>query len=166
MGFLVNERKVRAASASMHQFCQQVRGIFPGPASDKVVEAATIYLYLILAQDLFGMRFADKLQRKLRRQLKYCSAKEAEAHLAGIVRRAATLERAAESRNPNRSPEDIVRTHVVCVIESMLTDAGFNDVDTDLAKKAYQAFETAVKNIRRHLLGIKEQNFFLMRSPP
>ena len=71
MGFLVNDRKLKAAVASMHQFCHEVREIFPGDVDDRVVEAATAYLYVSLVRDLFGPRFAAKLQKKLHMRLKY-----------------------------------------------------------------------------------------------
>jgi hypothetical protein len=149
----------------MHQFCQPVRAIFPGTVSDQVVEAATIYLYMNLARDVFGLRFANKLQRKLRRTLKYGSAKEVESRIAGIVRQAAALEKAAATTGGGgRSPDDVVRAHVVSVIEAMLNDAGLRGEDPELAKKAYEPFERTVKDIRRHLVGIKEQNSFLMRA--
>ncbi len=165
MGFLINDRKVKAAAGSMHQFCQPVRAIFPGPVSDKVVEAATIYLYMNLTRDLFGLRFANKLQRKLRRTLKYSSAKEVEARISAIVRQAGALEKAAATKGgTSRSPDDVVRAHVVSVIEAMLNDAGFKGEDPEVARKSYEPFERTVKDIRRHLVGIKEQNSFLMRS--
>jgi hypothetical protein len=165
MGFLINSRKVRAAAGSMHQFLQPVRTIFPGPVSDKIVEAATIYLYMNLARDLFGLRFANQLQRKLRRELKYGTAREVEARIAAIVRMAAALEKAAAGTGGGgRAPEDVVRAHVVSVIEAMLNDAGLRGEDPETARKAYEPFERTVKDMRRHLLGIKEQNSFLMRS--
>ena len=164
MGLLINERKVRAAAGSMHQFCQQVRAIFPGPADDRIVEAATVYLYLNLARDLFGHRFASRLLKKLARQLKYCSAREIEATITKIVKLSTAMEKAAADNGSNRSPEAIVRAHVVSVIEAMLTDAGFRGEDPELSSKAYEPFERAVMAIRKHLLGIKEQNYFLMRS--
>ncbi len=164
MGLLINDRKVKAAAGSMHQFCQPVRAIFPGSVSDGVVEAATIYLYMNLARDLFGLRFANKLQRKLRRSLKYGSAKEVEARISAIVRQSAALEKAAAMKGGSRSPDDVVRAHVVSVIEAMLNDAGFRGEDPEIARKAYEPFERTVKEMRRHLVGIKEQNSFLMRS--
>lgn len=167
MGFLTNDRKVKAAAGSMHQFCQPVRAIFPGSVSDSVVEAATIYLYVNLARDLFGLRYANKLQRRLRRTLKYSSAKEIEARIAAIVRQSAVLEKAAAVKGGgSRSPDDVVRAHVVSVIEAMLNDAGFRGEDPEIARKAYEPFERTVKDMRRHLMGIKEQNSFLMRSKP
>ncbi len=53
MGFLVNDRKLKAAIGSMHQFCHNVREIFPGDVDDRVVEASTAYLYMSLVHDLF-----------------------------------------------------------------------------------------------------------------
>ena len=166
MGFLMIDRKVKAAAGSMHQFCQAVRGIFPGPVSDAVAECATIYVYLNLTRDLFGLRFANRVQRKLRRTLKYNTAKQVEDRIGAIVRRAAALEKAVAAKEGDKSPDDVVRAHVVSVIEAMLSDAGFRGEDPEVSKKAYEPFERTVKDIRRHLLGIKEQNYFLMKAKP
>src|SRR5262245_12647819 len=148
MGFLMMDRKVKAAAGSMHQFCQVVRGIFPGPVSDKIAEAATLYMYLNLTRDVFGLRFANTLQRKLRRKLKYCTAKEVEAHVVAIVRQASALEKAVAAKSGDKSPEEVVRAHVVSVIEAMLNDAGFRGEDPEISRKAYEPFERAVEDIR------------------
>ena len=48
----------------------------------------------------------------------------------------------------------------------MLSDAGVQGDHGELAKKAYDKFEGAVKSMRKHLVGIKEQNYFLMKTKP
>ena len=35
--------------------------------------------------------------------------------------------------------------------------------DVDLIKETFTRFEEAVREIRRHLVGIKQQNFFVMK---
>ena len=60
MGLFSKERKMKAAAASMHQFCQEVRHMFPGDVDDRVIEASTAYIYVKMTQDLFGNRFASK----------------------------------------------------------------------------------------------------------
>lgn len=165
MAWLVNERKLKAAANSMHQFCQQVRGIFPDNVDDRVVEAATVYLYVSLARDLFGQRFAAKLQRKLATNLKYSTAAEVEGHIARLEKQTDVLERAAHEDHPARTPEEIVRVHVVCTIQAMLSDAGFQEQrDQETIGRLYERFERAVKEMRRHLVGIKEANYFVMKS--
>ncbi len=164
MSFLINDRKLKAAAGSMHQFCQEVREIFPGDTDDRVVEASTSFLYVSLVRDLFGLRFATKLQRRLRTLLKYSTAAEVEGHIARITRHSEALEKAVKSFSGPRSAEEIVRTHVLAVIEALLSDAGFKDVSPDETAKSYAKFENAIKEMRKHLLGIKEQNHFLMKT--
>ena len=166
MGLLVNDRKLKAAALSMHQFCQEVRCIFPGDVDDRVVEAATVYLYVSLARDLFGHRFAVRLQKRLRGSLKYSTPAEVEGHVARIAKQSETLEREAASRASERTPEEVCRAHTEAVIEAMLADAGFKDSDPAEGKKAYIKFEEAIRVIRKHLAGIKGQNYFLMKSKP
>ncbi len=164
MGFLVNERKLKAAAFSMHQFCQEVRAIYPGDVDDRVVEASTTFLYVSLVRDLFGPRFATKLQRRLRTLLKYSTAAEVGGHIARITVHSEAIEKGVRAFSDDRSAEDIVRAHVLAVIEAMLSDAGFKDVSADAAAKSYVKFEHAIKEMRKHLLGIKDQNYFLMKT--
>ncbi len=164
MGFLVNDRKLKAATASMHQFCHDVREIFPGDVDDRVVEAATAYLYGSLVRDIFGQRFGAKLQKRLHTRLKYSTSAEVEGHIARITKDAGAMEKGLDANAPDRSPEDIVRAHVLSVIDAMLTDAGFKNPDREQAAKVYTKFEVAIKVMRTHLLGIKEQNYFLMKT--
>jgi hypothetical protein len=165
MGLLVNDRKLKAAAGSMHQFCQEVRCIFPGDVDDRVVEAATVYLYVNLARDLFGPRFAARLQKRLHGDLKYSTPAEVEGHLARIAKQSESREKAA-SQSTDRTPEELCRAHTEAVIDAMLGDAGFQAIDGADAKKAYIKFEEAIMVIRKHLIGIKEQNHFLMKSKP
>ena len=164
MSFLVNDRKLKAAAASMHQFCHEVREIFPGEVDDRVIEAATSYLYVSLVGDLFGNRFAAKLQKKLHTKLKYSTSAEVEGHIARITKHSGAMEKGIDKNAPERSPEDIVRGHVLSVIDAMLADAVFNNPNREESAKAYTKFEHAIKEMRSHLLGIKDQNNFLMKT--
>lgn len=164
MGLFGNDRKLKAAANSMHQFCQEVRHMFPGDVDDRVIEASTAYIYIQMAHDLFGHRFASRLQRRLRNQLKYATPAELEGRVAGITRHAEGLERAALQMSSDHSPEEICRLHTSCVIESLLVIAGFDVGKPEVTKTAYIRFEEIIQDIRKHLLGIKEQNYFLMRS--
>ncbi len=83
-----------------------------------------------------------------------------------ISRQAEVLEKAMAAHTQDRSPDEIVRNHVTAVIEAMLTDAGFRGHDPDTLKRAYPVFENAIKAIRSHLLGLKDQNRFLMKNRP
>ncbi|MHC4081615.1 MAG: hypothetical protein ACYS15_00775 [Planctomycetota bacterium] len=166
MGLLVNERKLKAAALSMHQFCQEVRAIFPGDVDDRVVESVTAYLYVSLARDLFGQRFSSRLQKKLYGNLKYSTPAEVEGQLARISRQSESLEKAAAAKASERTPEEMCRAHTEAVIESMLANAGIQNYDPAEAKKAYIKFEEAIRVIRKHLMGIKDQNYFLMKNKP
>ncbi len=164
MGLFSNERKMKAAAASMHQFCQEVRHMFPGDVDDRVIEASTAYIYVKMTQDLFGNRFASKLQRRLRNQLKYATPSELEGRIAGISRHAEGLEQAASQIASDHSPDEMCRLHTSCVIEALLALAGFNGNDPQVTKQAYMRFEEIIRDMRKHLIGIKEQNYFLMKT--
>ena len=74
------------------------------------------------------------------------------------------MEKGLDSNAQDRSPEQIVRAHVLSVLDAMLTDAGFKNLDREQAAKAYTKFEVTIKSMRSHLLGIKDQNYFLMKT--
>ena len=162
MGLLVNDRKLKAAMRSMHQFCQDVREIFPGEVDDRVVESATVYLYVSLARDLFGPRFAARLLKKLRGLLKYATPAEVDGRVARIEKHSEALDRSLANRN--QGADELCRTHVASVMEAMLSDAGFQGDDPVVTKRAFARFERAISDIRKHLLGIKEQNVFVLKT--
>ncbi len=144
MGLMVNERKLKAAALSMHQFCQEVRCIFPGEVDDRVVEASTLYLYVSLSRDLFGNRFAKKLHKRLRSGLKYATPAEVEGHVARITKQSEVVEKTFAPQSSDQSADAIVRGHVTAVIDAMLDDAGFKISDPVVGKKAYTKFEEKV----------------------
>jgi hypothetical protein len=131
-----------------------------------VVEAATVYLYTSLARDLFGPRFSSRLQKRLQGNLKYSTPAEVEGHLARINRQSESLEKAAAAKAAERTAEELCRAHTEAVIEAMLANAGIQNYDPTEAKKAYMKFEEAIHVIRKHLVGIKDQNHFLMKNKP
>ncbi len=162
MGFFVNDLKVKATAGSMHQFCQVVRSIFPGHADDRVIEAATVYLYAQVAEDLFGKRFTSRLKKQLGARIKYSTPSELAVRVAKIKRQARVRARAVAALSPVRSPEERVRLHVTSVIESLLFEAGFEASDPEVVRQCYARFEDVVRQLKKHLQGIKEQNYFLM----
>lgn len=164
MGLLINKRKLDAAASSMHQFCQEARGIFPGgQAENAVVEAGTIFLYLRTAEGIFGRRFTAGLARQLRSRLKYASPAAMKTTLHRIHERAAQLERARAGQVDSRDAEAMVRSHVTSVIESLHAEAGVTTSDPELIGAGYGRLEQVVRDMKRHLSGIKEQNVFLMK---
>ena len=163
MGFLVDRRKLTAASRSMGQFLPVVRSIFRGDVSDQVVESAAVYLYTQLAQDIFSRRFANLLRRNLVRTPKFMSPGELRARLGRITRAVADFERAGKATIGIQSSDKKFETYVRSVIQSLLLEAGLRSDDVDLIKETFARFEEAMREIRRHLLGLKQQNFFVMK---
>ena len=71
MGLFVSKAKLKAATYSMHQFCPNVKTIFPMSEVDEVVvEASTLFLYLQTARDVLGVRFARTLAEMLQQRLR------------------------------------------------------------------------------------------------
>lgn len=164
MGLLINNRKLDAAATSMHQFCQETRSIFPaGQANDDLVEAATVFLYLRTAQGLFGRRFSAALARRLKARLKYGAASDMKTTIQRFQERANHLERARLAQIDTRDADEVVRSHVTSVIESLLAEAGATMSDPEIIRNAYAKFELVIRDMKRHLSGIKEQNVFLMK---
>ncbi len=163
MGLFVDRRKLTAASRSMGQFLPVVRSIFRGDVSDQVVESAAVYLYTQLAQDIFSRRFANLLRRNLIRTPKFMPPGQLRARLGRITREVADFERADKATFGIRSPDKKFETYVRSVIQSLLLEAGLRSDDVDLIKETFTRFEEAIREIRRHLVGIKQQNFFVMK---
>ena len=49
-------------------------------------------------------------------------------------------------------------------IAKLISDAGFKNISPDETAKSYAKFENAIKEMRKHLLAIKDQNNFLMKT--
>ena len=163
MGFFVDKRKLTAAAGSMDQFLPVVRTIFGGDADDQAVEAITIYLYSQMAQQIFSKRFGMLVRRQLIYRLKFTTPTEVRTRLARIERHVTDFERAARAISPARTNQGNFENHIRSVVQSMLLEAGFRCDDAELVRETFQRFEEAVREIRRHLLGIKQQNYFVMR---
>ncbi len=163
MGFFIDKRKLTAAAGSTDQFLSVVRTIFGGDVDDQAVEAITIYVYSQLAQQIFGKRFATLLRRMLVCRPKFTTPTELTARLARIERRVAHFERAAREISPARTTQGKFENHIRSVVQSMLLEAGFRCDDAELVRETFQRFEEAVREIQRHLLGIKQQNYFVLR---
>ncbi len=147
----------------MGQFLPVVRSIFRGDVSDQVVESAAVYLYTQLAQDIFSRRFATLLRRNLIRTPKFMPPGQLRARLGRITREVADFERAGRATVGAQSPDKKFEAYVKSVIQSLLLEAGMRSDDVDLIKETFTRFEEAIREIRRHLVGIKQQNFFVMK---
>ena len=164
MALIINQQKLQAAAGSMHQFCQEVRELYPGPADDPAVEAATYYIYVNMARDVFGRRFSGRMSRVIRSKLKYATASEIKQRMTRIHRRSRARDRALHKINGPRGAEDRCRSHVTSVIKALLAEASFHGDDPDIIRCAYTRFEEVARHIKRHLTGIKEQNRFVLNK--
>ena len=163
MALFIDRRKLNAATRSMDQFLPVVRSIFQGKADDETVEAATVFLYAQLAQSVFGNRFANVLRRGLLNRSKFMRPTDLRARLRRFERDVAAFEQAAGAVALSRSPESKFENYVKSVVQALLHETGARSDDMDLLKETFTRFEEAVREIKRHLVGLKQQNFFVMR---
>ncbi len=163
MGLMINKRKLDAAANSMHQFCQEVRSIYPGPAEDAAIEAATLFLYLQMSRDLFGPRFTTGLNRQLQQRLKYSNAPETKARITRIAQLADARERAMSAAGPYRDADEKCRGYVTSVLRALLVEAGYRDDDPELIRSTYATVEQVIRDMKKHLSGINEQNHFIFK---
>lgn len=162
MGLFISRRKLMAAASSMHQFCPVVRGVFPDEAEDQVVETVTVFLYLNLAQEVFGRTFARSLGKRLCRYLKFTRPQDAVSRLGRIRRTVSRLRCEADSSATFKSPEMKFANHINAIVRSMLNEAGQDGRLHDPHDETFVRFEKAVRRMKEHLLGIKRQHIYLM----
>lgn len=159
MPLLVDKLKLKAAAGSLHQFLPAVRGVYPRPPADDATEAATVFLYVGLAREIFGRRFAHHLRLHLRPRYKFAIPTEIELRVLRIENRLEALTREAEP-----SMADDSAAHVTTVIRALLAEACPEFDDPRHVRAIYPRFEEAVRRIKNHLLGIKRQPRFVMKS--
>lgn len=162
MNLLVDERKVKAAARSMHQFCPRVRSIFGRDVEDPVLETATLYLYVKVAREVFGRRFCDCLCGQLRSLLRSADEREAEQRVTRMAETAEAFRRVEEQMQPNASDEETFRILVRSAIRSMFAEDGRPGPDDEQLRDSFAQFEDAARRIKEHLTGIKRQNRFVM----
>jgi len=156
-----DKKKVRAAARSMHQFCPVVRLIFPDDPENEVVEATTVFLYEQLARRVFGKRFVQAMRAEWGGQFKFGTASEMAMRVARIARLAGDFEKIAV-QNGDQSSGCEFTEHVRGVIRSVLAEAGYRADDGELVRQVFPRFDQAVRRIKTHLNGIKQQNHFIM----
>jgi hypothetical protein len=166
MNWFVDKLKLNAAARSMHQFCPIVRTIYPDPPSNEAVEAATVYLYAGLAQEIFGKRFTIRLREEIRNHYKYAEPIEVDLRVIRMEQRVELLRREARTqRNGNGNSQYVEFTqHVHNVIRALLSEAGDGFDNPQVVKLIFPRFEEAVRRIKTHLLGIKHQSRYVMRN--
>ncbi len=163
MGLFINRLKLNAAARSMHQFCPVVRGIFPQPPADEVVEATTVFLYTRVARDVFGPRFASRLSEHLLQDLKFTTPLDVQTRCARIGHALGYYEQAESDACTDHSDQETFTQHVRSCIRALLAEGGFGSDDAAIVKLLFPRFEEAVRRLRDHLLGIREQSKFVMK---
>lgn len=151
MGLFVNKTKLNAAVFSMPQFCPIVRTIFPVAVNDTVVEAATFFLYLQVARDTMGKRFAVRLGEELIERTRV-----PRDEVSKIVTK---LSQQVASIPPNiEFHENVSR-----MISFLLDEAGCSTTDEEVLRICFSRFDSAVSGIKQHLDGIKSQNVRVLK---
>lgn len=151
MGLFVNKTKLNAAVFSMPQFCPIVRTIFPVAVNDTVVEAATFFLYLQVARDTMGKRFAVRLGEELIERTRV-----PRDEVSKIVTK---LSQQVASIPPNiEFHENVSR-----MISFLLDEAGCSTTDEEVLRICFSRFDSAVSGIKQHLDGIRSQNVRVLK---
>jgi len=163
MSLFLNKLKLNAAVHSMHQFCAIVRLVFPVGVDDGFVEAATVFLYRRLAEGVFGRRFTNKLMSMLDRQYKFATPVEVDGHLYKIARHIEIFEKQTVAATTVDSGQAEFTRHVTVVVKALLAEAGFDPDDAELVRQVFPRFEDAVRRIKKHLTGIKQQSHFVLK---
>ena len=163
MPILLRQRKLRAATHSMHQFMGTVRGIFPEVVEDDLVERVTVLLYESVARSVFGDAFAAALRARARAQYKFNPPYEVEASLGRLSAQITAL---LEVPDPDAECDKLHGefTHRVrCVIRAILIEANPGWDDPQIVRLVFPRFEAAAQRMRRHLQGIRQQSDFIMK---
>ena len=133
------------------------------PPPDDVVEATTVFLYARVARDVFGPRFASRLSDHLLQHLKFTTPLDVEARCSRIGRSLTYFEQAERDACTNHSDQEKFTQHVRSCIRALLAEAGFGSDDSGIVKLLFPRFEAAVRRVRDHLMGIREQSHFVMK---
>lgn len=146
----------------MHQFVPAVRGLFPEPPPDDVVEAATAYLYRSLAGEVFGARFARRLRQAAANRYKFADARTIDRRVERIAtQREAFLDAAEDDASDHDAG---FASSVRSAIRSILAEGDAAFEDQDLVKGLFPRFEDIARRIKTHLEGIRQQSRWVMRN--
>lgn len=151
MGLFVSRLKLRAAAGSMHQFCPRVKMIFPVAVDEPAVEASTAFLYLQTARDVLGRRFASSLARQL--------ASKFRAPKREQMVRVARISAMADAHGGDEEFHEFITR----VVKALLQEAGCPTNDPETLRECFTYFQEAVGPMKEHLMGIKNQNTWVLR---
>jgi hypothetical protein len=154
--------KLQAASKSMHQFCNVVRSIYPCETRDDIVEAATGFLYLSVAGDVFGKRFRQRLRSVIRHRLKYITPEDFVARIDRISMQAEAFRISEFSAHAPIDDRAGYQIAVNGAIRSLLIEAGMQYDDAEVMRACFPRFEHAAARMQSHLHGIRNQNRWLI----
>jgi hypothetical protein len=152
--------KVRAAANSMHQFLPVLRNVVPATADEAMVEAATVFLYERITQEVFGKRFASRMRTLVRDRYKFGTPIEVDSRVWKITRYFEEFEAAEKSGIHN--DQEAFTVHVRAVIRAFLAESGLDPSNEGLVKEIFPRFEAAARTLKRHLSGIRQQSHFVM----
>ncbi|MBT8487082.1 MAG: hypothetical protein HKO59_14245 [Phycisphaerales bacterium] len=163
MALFVDERKIKAACSSMHQFIPAVKRIFPGEVQPHLLESALVYMYLSVAREIFSRRFVERLDAGIRNGLRFNTPAEAHRRVAWITARVDTL---LTTEDPLLFPGATISPYehgVRCIVRTFLDEGGFSSEDSELVRDTFLPTDEALTALRRHMSGIKKQNPYLFR---
>lgn len=151
MGLFINKLKLRAAAGSMQQFCCKVCDIFPEEVSSEVVEATTTFLYLQMANEILGRRFAARLAG--------CLIERVVGSPEELKRRVIQLSTTVE----NRGRHEEFHVYITRLVGCLLKEAGCPSDDPEVLRDCFIQFQEAVSPMQEHFEGIKNQNTWVLR---
>lgn len=151
MGLFVNKLKLRAAAGSMQQFTCKVNDIFPEEVGSEVVEATTTFLYLQMADEILGRRFASRLAGCLIERV----AISPEELKKRVIQLSANVE--------NRGRHEEFHVYITRLVGCLLQEAGCPSDDPEVLRDCFIRFQEAVSPMKEHFEGIKNQNTWVLR---
>jgi hypothetical protein len=164
MPLLIDNLKLKAAVGSMHQFLPVVRAMYPRSPSDEATEAATVFLYAGVAREIFGRRFAHHLRLQLRPRYKFAIPTEIELRVLRIENRLEALRQGVQKHLADASLYEQSTAHATNVIRALLAEACPEYAAPEQVRAVFPRFEDVVRRIKNHLMGIKRQTRFVMKS--
>lgn len=150
--------RLDATIGSMRQWCPAVRPLLPDEVPDEIVEGLTAWLYVELAEDVFGVGFARAVREGL-----VDRAGEAGPALDDLIDRVATQRRAFLAAARESGDEEEFAAAVRSALRAMRGAAGATQDDPETIRRLFPRFEDAARRLRAHLDGIRKQSRYVMK---